>query len=169
MKIERILSLLLVLCLLLCLAPAAALAEGTGGEIEAAAPGDERQAAEDGYYLVGSMNSWTAVAAYKFEVNPSNSGEYILETTLTAGQEMKVAYFSNGSATDWYPGGDNYVVDADHAGSVTIYFKPEYTSGWAAFGGYFYVDAPGGHCDRVSGAGLCGLSAEDRRDELVLQ
>ena len=140
MKSKRILSLLLVLSLLLCLAPAAALAEGTIAETEAVAPGDETQDVADGYYLVGSMNNWTPSAAYRFETNPSNSTEYMLSTTLTAGQELKVVQVEGGSNTNWYPGGDNYVVDADHAGSVNIYFKPEYNGGWSAFGGYFYIE-----------------------------
>jgi hypothetical protein len=34
------------------------------------------------------------------------------------------------------------VVDAAHAGDVTIYFQPDYKADWADFGGYFYVAVP---------------------------
>ena len=139
MKTKRILSLVLVLCLLLCLAPAAALAEEPAQPEQAAPPADETQDVADGYYLVGSMNNWTPAAAYKFEINPSNSSEYLLSTTLTAGQELKVVKVEGGATSTWYPGGNNYIVDNDHAGSVTIYFKPDYNSDWSAFGGYFYI------------------------------
>ena len=73
----------------------------------------------------------------------SNPGEYMLSTTLSAGDGIKVASFANGEATAWYPDGmDNeYTVDAAHSGSVTIYFKPDGNSEWSAFGGYMYIDA----------------------------
>ena len=97
---------------------------------------------ENGFYLVGTMNSWTQDAAYHFVGNPENPVEFMLQTTLTAGQELKVANFVDGTATAWYPGGDNYVVDAAHAGDVTIYFQPDYKADWADFGGFFYIAVP---------------------------
>ena len=98
---------------------------------------------EDGFYLVGEMNSWTATTGYLFSENPGNPGEYMLSTTLSEGDKIKVASFAGGAATAWYPDGmDNeYTVDAAHAGSVTIYFKPDGNSEWSAFGGYMYIDA----------------------------
>ena len=97
---------------------------------------------ENGFYLVGTMNSWTQDAAYHFVGNPENPVEFMLQTTLTAGQELKVANFVDGTATAWYPSGDNYVVDAAHAGDVTIYFQPDYKADWADFGGFFYIAVP---------------------------
>ena len=97
---------------------------------------------ENGFYLVGTMNNWLAAEGYHFVGNPSNPAEFMLQTTLTAGDELKVANYLNGDFTAWYPSGDNYVVDAAHAGDVTIYFQPDYKADWADFGGYFYIAVP---------------------------
>ena len=110
---------------------------------------DPQPSGDSGYYLVGTMNSWSAASGYQFTENPGNPGEYMLSTTLSAGDGIKVASFANGEATAWYPDGmDNeYTVDAAHAGSVTIYFKPDGNSEWSAFGGYFYIDGGNGGGD----------------------
>ena len=92
----------------------------------------------NGAYLVGTMNDWAPTPADQFTPNPDSEGEYKLETTLTAGDEIKVIQSVGGNWT-WYPGGDNYVVDEAHAGNVTIYFRNTYQSAWAEFGGYFYI------------------------------
>ena len=93
-------------------------------------------AAEDGYYMVGSMNGWTPDAAFKFELNPENSSEYMLKTTLAEADEFKAVRVENGEIAQWIPDGNNYVVPAEQAGSVVIYFQPDYNSGW---NGNFYV------------------------------
>ncbi|MBR6116004.1 MAG: hypothetical protein IKP93_00840, partial [Paludibacteraceae bacterium] len=98
---------------------------------------------ENGFYLAGTMNGWGAAEGYHFVGNPDNPAEFMLETTLTAGDEFKVINYLDGQITAWYPGeGGNYVVDAAHAGDVTIYFQPDYKADWADFGGYFYVAVP---------------------------
>ena len=98
---------------------------------------------ENGFYLAGTMNGWGAAEGYHFVGNPNNPAEFMLETTLTAGDEFKVINYLDGQTTAWYPGeGGNYVVDAAHAGDVTIYFQPDYKADWADFGGYFYVAVP---------------------------
>ncbi len=97
---------------------------------------------ENGFYLAGTMNGWGAAEGYKFVGNPANPAEFMLETTLAVADEFKVINYLNGEITAWYPGGDNYVVDAAHAGDVTIYFQPDYKADWAEFGGYFYVAVP---------------------------
>ena len=93
------------------------------------------------YYLVGSMNNWEADSAYLFVANPANEGEYMLDVTLTQGATLKVIGTTDGGATKtWYPDGmgNDYMVDAAHAGKVTVYFRPEgNVEGWYA--GYFYV------------------------------
>ena len=96
---------------------------------------------EDGYYLLGTINEWTPVAAYLFTVNPANANEYFLNVTLAAGDKFKVAKVENGAAKTWYPDGmdNDYVVDAGHAGEKTIYFQTTYNAEWEAFGGYFYI------------------------------
>ena len=95
----------------------------------------------DGYYLVGTISEWTAAAKYLFTVNPDNADEYVLHTTLAAGDGIKVVKVANGMLTDWYPDGmgTEYTVDAEHAGKVTIYFRPAGNADWSAFGGFFYI------------------------------
>lgn len=98
----------------------------------------------DGYYLIGP--DWTAFdidPAQVFAVNPENSNEYMLTTTLGVGDQIKVVHVENGAITAWYPEGEGteYTVDEAHAGSKTIYFKTTYSSDWSAFGGYFYIEA----------------------------
>ena len=113
---------------------------------------------ENGYYLVGTqINNWTPVAKYLFGVNPDNAQEYKLTATLTEGDSIKVVKVVDDAITTWYPEGDNYVVDAAHAGeNKDIYFSPDYKQDWAEFGGYFwtgsnetpvvkYCEKPAGH------------------------
>ncbi len=98
---------------------------------------------ENGFYLAGSMNGWGAAEGYHFVGNPANPAEFMLETTLAVADEFKVINYLNGEITAWYPNeSGNYVVDAAHAGDVTIYFQPDYKADWAEFGGYFYVAVP---------------------------
>ena len=99
------------------------------------------------YYLVGTMTEWAVVKEdqYHFAANGEVEGEFKLATTLTEGQGIKVVGVQ-GEAQTWYPEGmgNEYVVDAAHAGSVTIYFRPAGNEEWAAFGGFIYVDAASG-------------------------
>ncbi len=93
---------------------------------------------EVAYYLVGTMNNWTAAEAYKFAA-AETEGEYLLHTTLAVGDELKVIKVE-GEATTWYPAeGGNYVVDAAHAGEKDIYFRPAGNEAWADFGGYIWM------------------------------
>ena len=92
---------------------------------------------EPDYYLVGSMNEWTINEAYKFEANPENEGEYMLSTSLTEGTTLKVTSSTN----VWYPDGtgNDYTVDADHAGNVIVYFRPDGQGNEDWYYGFFYV------------------------------
>lgn len=144
MKSKQLLSLALILCLLLALAPAA-LAED---DAQALPPRDEAQGLNAGYYLIG-RNGWSpsslVEATDKFEQNYGAEGtEYKLQTTLAVGQQLKVVEIWNGGEIkNWYPAqGDNYTVDAEHAGYKIIYFRTEYQSGWAKFGGHIWIDDP---------------------------
>lgn len=97
------------------------------------------------YYLVGSMSNWEADSAYLFVANPANEGEYMLQDiTLTEGTTLKVIGTTDGGTTKtWYPDGmgNDYTVDAAHAGIVSVYFRPEGgQQGW--YEGYFYVTEP---------------------------
>ena len=98
----------------------------------------------DGYYLIGP--DWTADAIDEnnvFVPNPSNADEFMLDTALTVGDEIKVVHLTNGAIDAWYPDGvDNqYHVDAAHAGNVTVYFKTTYDNAWVEFGGYIWINA----------------------------
>lgn len=94
------------------------------------------------YYLVGSFNNWEPSVDYQFKVNPYAEDEYKFTTNLTEGDQFKVVAIQ-GEVETWYPDGQNndYTVDADHAGEVTIYFRPKGNEEWEAFheGGFFYI------------------------------
>lgn len=97
------------------------------------------------YYLVGSAKGWEAKAENIFTLN-AEAGEgieeYKIETTLEVGEGLKVL----SSTGVWYPDGmgNEYVVDQDHAGATTIYFRPAGNAEWEAFGGFMYVVPTGG-------------------------
>ena len=117
-------------------APAGAIIEIYGVTIE------ETECPEpEKYYLVGTFNEWAATPDYLMAENAAAAGEYMLDTKLTAGDELKVVGIS-GEDENYYPAGlgNNYVVDAAHAGWVTVYFRPEGNAEWAEFGGYFYIN-----------------------------
>ena len=85
--------------------------------------------AEKAYYLVGSMNSWTAEDAYKLSKNEAatENEEYFLSgVALAEGDEFKIVGTDGNAATAvWFPeNADNYVVQKD--GTYTVYFRPNY-------------------------------------------
>ena len=88
---------------------------------------------------MGSFNDWKPAAENLLVANPDAEGEYQLDINLTAGDEIKVAYVVADVPTEWFPEEGNYIVDANHSGATTMYFRPEYKEEWAAFGGYFYI------------------------------
>ena len=96
---------------------------------------------EDGFYLLGSMNEWSAEAAYKFAANTENAGEYYLNVTLALNDEFKVGKVMNSTTVTWYPDGNNFVVEENYVGAKTIYFRETDHADWASFGGYFYLEA----------------------------
>ena len=106
-----------------------------------------------GFYLVGGFSNWEADEQYKLSENSANPGEYMISTTLSEGDGVKVIKVENGTTT-WYPDGmDNeYIVDAAHAGSVTVYFNPNGNGEWSAFGGFMYIEGGnGGNTDPTQG------------------
>ena len=161
MKIKKILSIALALLMLVSLIPAA-FAEGPddGEDIEivqteesagqeGVTPPTQPVGLNYGYYLIGRYG-WTIndldESRDKFEQNyASSTTEYKLMTTLEEGQQIKVVLVSNGTQLGpWYPDGEGneYTVDAAHAGTKIIYFRPDYNSDWSAFGGYMWIDDP---------------------------
>ena len=112
----------------------------------------------NGFYLLGSLNNWTPAAAYQFAATEVE-GEYKLNTTLTVGDQIKPAYVEDDAAKTWY-GENDYTVDADHAGAVTIYFRPVRYGEWGAFGGYIYIDAN-------SGTAITNTSVEGKAVKMI--
>ena len=95
---------------------------------------------ESGYYLM-SMNKTLVdfTEADKFAPNTNTEGEYMLNTTLTEGDNIAVVMVANNAIYRYYIGENFYYVDANHAGATTIYFRPEGNAEWTETGGYFYV------------------------------
>ena len=94
---------------------------------------------ENGFYLVGSFNSWAPAAEYHLVGNPDNNAEFMINVTLAENDELKVVNVLDGNITAWFPGGDNYVVDAAHAGDKTVYFRPDYQGGEDWFSACIYI------------------------------
>ena len=91
------------------------------------------------YFMVGSMNEWTADNVNQLLPSKTEEGLYELVTTFAANDEFKIVSSTN----VWYPGGtdNNYVVS--EAGTYTISFRPEgNVEGW--YEGYFNVVKNGG-------------------------
>ena len=100
----------------------------------------------DGYYLVGTFvgeDYWTVDALDDNFLLTRNEQaeveEYTIILTLAEGDKFKAVKVESDAITTWYPDGENndYVVDANHAGVKTIYFRPVANEDW---GGHFYVE-----------------------------
>ena len=124
----------------------------------------EPEVLEDGFYLIG-QNGWDINALskdLKFILNRSEP-EYMLEVTLVEGQPLKVVKVENGAIVKWYPDGmgNEYVVDADHAGEMIIYFKENQQGGdWSQFGGFMFI-AP------KSGTGVDNTTVETKAQKML--
>ena len=96
----------------------------------------------DGFYLIRPY--WVpehVEAAERFTPNPNVEGEYMLNVTLTEGELITVARVEGRKITALYPEDflPGYTVDAEHAGSVTVYFRETVHEDWAEFGGYICI------------------------------
>ena len=119
------------------------------------------QVLEDGFYLIGKfggVDAWTVAdltAAKKFEWNKNvgeGNEEWKVVADLAEGDKVKACYVYHDAITSYTPDGEGneYVVDANHAGSgKTIYFQQLYNNEW---GGHFWIDAN-------EGTGLNNLNA----------
>ena len=97
-------------------------------------------ALENGFYLVGNFNTWNPAAEYHLVGNPDNNAEFMVNVTLAENDQLKVVNVLDGNITAWFPAeGDNYVVDANHAGEKTIYFRPDNQGGEDWFGACIYI------------------------------
>ncbi len=101
--------------------------------------------AEAGYYLVGNLNGidkWDVdgeASDRLFTQNPDNESEYLLDYTLVAGDEIKVAYYNGSCITELYKdeNSDPYTISSSRAGEKTIHFMPDGNEEWAY--NYFVV------------------------------
>ena len=93
------------------------------------------------FYLVGSFSDWKANDLYKFAANPGAAGEYVLLTTLNAGDKLKVLGVADDQSETWYPDGmgNEYTVDEANAGNVTVYFRPAKNADWTLLTGYIAI------------------------------
>ena len=100
---------------------------------------------ENGWYLIGvfdGVEAWTNKELSADRKFTKNSGhEFMLTTALVEGDEFKAGYVYYDQITDIKPAGDNYVVDADHAGTTkTIYFNEAGEGGDDWFAHTFYIE-----------------------------
>ena len=97
----------------------------------------------DGYYLVGTHNSWEPTAADIMDENVS--GGYKKIKDVAEGDQFKaIRIDAEGLNAGWYPdgSGNEYTIPSELAGNVTINFKPNGDDSWSdANGGgkKFYV------------------------------
>ena len=97
------------------------------GTLKLAHNGEIPQPQEPVYYLVGSMNEWTASEEYKL-LPGENEGEFVLTgITLTAGTEVKVLDQPNDL---WYPN-NNYQITEDGSYDVSFYPNGTEQAGYA--------------------------------------
>ena len=102
---------------------------------------------EDGFYLIGKIGGvagWdesALKAANKFAPNLENPVEFMLNVTLAEGDEIQVVNVLNNAITAWFPGGEgnNFVIDAAHAGEKTIFFRPDKEGGEDWWHGCIYI------------------------------
>lgn len=114
-------------------------------------PAEPTPSLENGYYIAGVINGaggWNVsdLSADRQLIHSNEvDEEWHKDITLAIGDEFKVVYVENNAISTWYPGGPtgNYVIEADHAGDKTIFFKPagedhpELNDGW--YYGKIYV------------------------------
>ena len=105
---------------------------------------------ENGYYLIGKfagVEGWDveALSADKlFAANEATEGEFVLSTTLAQDDEFKVVQVVSDAIVAWYPAeAGNYIVDQNHAGTTTIYFRPDYQGGENWHAGCIFVTPTG--------------------------
>ena len=101
----------------------------------------------NGYYVIG-LNGWEVTDLTENDMLLSTgieTGEYSLETTLAENDAFKVVQVVNDAIVAWFPEGDNnnYIVDQNHAGTTTIYFRPGYNGNEDWHAGCIFVTPTG--------------------------
>ncbi len=95
----------------------------------------------DGYYVVGTMNDWKPVAAYKMMENPANTSEQVLfGVKLDAQAKLKARKVENGGESNyWYPSEMDNVYVVSETGYYDIYLRPDGSGDSAWHWGYLFV------------------------------
>jgi hypothetical protein len=98
---------------------------------------------DDGYYIIG-LNGWNVAELTEgdqFWSTGIETGEFSLDVTLAAGDQFKVVRVEDDEIKTWFPEGseNDYVVDANHAGATTVYFRPNYDGNEDWFARCIYV------------------------------
>ena len=116
------------------------------GCIYVAVPETPQPIVEVNYYLVGTMTDWAVVAddAHKFVANAgAETEEFKLSFTFAEGDSIKVVKVEEGQENVWFPAeAGNYGIDADHAGLMDVYFRPNYDGGADWYAACIYVAVP---------------------------
>ena len=123
--------------------------EFASGKLTVTFPAEPEPVLANGYYLIGVVNgvesTWDYAslnAEHLFVLNEAAEGEeYALDVTLAENDEFQIVRCDKDKLGAWYPGGEgnNYVVDASHAGKVTVYFRPNGDGGEDWWHKFFYV------------------------------
>lgn len=101
----------------------------------------------DGFYMI--RPDWQLKdidTAEKLDKNPADSDEWMVNAKLAEDDSFKVVKIEKNAIKTWYPDGtgNEYVVDADHAGNREVYFRESPKSDWddenCGGDGYIYVE-----------------------------
>ena len=104
----------------------------------------------DGYYLIGNIggvsymwNIYDLNSDRLLTVNPGNTSEYMVTTTLVADDELQVVEVENNAIKTWFPGGEgnNYIISSQ-TGLKTIFFRPAKDGGDGWHHGCIYIGSP---------------------------
>ena len=90
-----------------------------------------------GYYLVGTLNGENKLAVDRdsadrlLKEDTNVEGQYCLEYTFAAGDELKIAYFDGQEIKKWYKEDDFYPISEAKAGKYILLFRPEGNGLWS--------------------------------------
>ena len=99
-----------------------------------------------GYYVAGSMNSWSVNENYVMNLNTycTSNVEYKLSRKAFENEDEFKVVLSRDGSTDfaWYPDpGDNYEITAD--GTYNVFFRPNHDGGTDWHEGYIWAGTVG--------------------------
>lgn len=90
-----------------------------------------------GYYLVGTLNGENKLSVDRdsadrlLKEDTNVEGQFCLEYTFAAGDELKIAYFDGQEIKKWYKEDDFYPISEAKAGKYILLFRPEGNGLWS--------------------------------------